>query len=118
MTEAAAGNYYPLTAAMHIQDGSRQLALLTDRAQGEATLRDVAADGAARPRGTCQRAACRFACCRAGGASLRSGQVEVMLHRRTLAGGEPPLRWLSGGRRLQWKGSRWWFQPPLCSGKS
>jgi hypothetical protein len=86
VTETAAGNYYPLTAAMHIQDDSRQLALLTDRAQG--------------------------------GASLRSGQVEVMLHRRTLAGGEPPLRWLSGGRRLQWKGSRWWFQPPLCSGKS
>ncbi|KAL4419672.1 hypothetical protein ABPG75_006770 [Micractinium tetrahymenae] len=51
-TEAAAGNYYPLTAAMYIQDGSRQLAVLTDRAQG--------------------------------GASLRNGQMEVMLHRRTL----------------------------------
>ena len=33
-TEAAAGNYYPLTAAMYIQDGSRQLTVLTDRAQG------------------------------------------------------------------------------------
>lgn len=33
-TEASAGNYYPLTAAMYIQDGSRQLAVLTDRAQG------------------------------------------------------------------------------------
>ncbi|KAL4437798.1 hypothetical protein ABPG77_005710 [Micractinium sp. CCAP 211/92] len=51
-TEPTAGNYYPLTAAMYIQDGSRQLAVLTDRAQG--------------------------------GASLRSGQMEVMVHRRTL----------------------------------
>lgn len=51
-TEAAAGNYYPLTAAMYIQDGSRQLTVLTDRAQG--------------------------------GASLHSGQMEVMVHRRTL----------------------------------
>jgi len=34
-TEPVAGNYYPLTAAMYIQDERRQLALLTDRAQGE-----------------------------------------------------------------------------------
>ena len=33
--EAAAGNYYPLTAAMALQDSQRQLALLTERAQGE-----------------------------------------------------------------------------------
>lgn len=53
VTELVAGNYYPLTAAMHIQDTKRQLALLTERAQG--------------------------------GASLRAGQMEVMVHRRTLA---------------------------------
>ena len=35
MTEPAAGNYYPLTAGMYIQDQRSQLALLTDRAQGE-----------------------------------------------------------------------------------
>lgn len=52
VTEPVAGNYYPLTAAMYIQDADRQLAVLTDRAQG--------------------------------GASLRSGQMEVMVHRRTL----------------------------------
>ena len=34
MTESVAGNYFPLTAGMYIQDSSRQLALLTDRAQG------------------------------------------------------------------------------------
>ena len=39
MTEAAAGNTYPLTAAMYIQDADRQLALLTERAQGERLLR-------------------------------------------------------------------------------
>ncbi|GAB4821252.1 hypothetical protein N2152v2_008298 [Parachlorella kessleri] len=51
VTEPAAGNYYPLTAAMYIQDNKRQVALLTERAQG--------------------------------GASLRSGELEVMVHRRT-----------------------------------
>ncbi len=34
ITEQAAGNYYPLTAAMYIQDSTRQVALLTERAQG------------------------------------------------------------------------------------
>lgn len=52
-TEAVAGNYYPLTAAMYIQDQQRQLAVLTERAQG--------------------------------GASLRSGHMEVMVHRRILS---------------------------------
>ncbi|KAL3141201.1 hypothetical protein ABBQ38_003541 [Trebouxia sp. C0009 RCD-2024] len=53
VTEPEAGNYYPLTAGAYIQDASRtELAVLTDRAQG--------------------------------GASLASGQLEVMLHRRTL----------------------------------
>lgn len=74
-------------AAMYIQDEHRQLALLTDRAQGE-----LAAAGA-------QPLACRstslaclqapapcLPCLPAGGASLRSGQMEVMVHRRTLEG--------------------------------
>lgn len=34
VTEPAAGNYYPLTAAMYIQDKDRQLAVLTERGQG------------------------------------------------------------------------------------
>lgn len=34
ITEPVAGNYYPITAAAYIQDGTRQLALLTERAQG------------------------------------------------------------------------------------
>ncbi|KAL3162416.1 hypothetical protein ABBQ32_010087 [Trebouxia sp. C0010 RCD-2024] len=53
VTEPEAGNYYPLTAGAYIQDASQtELAVLTDRAQG--------------------------------GASLASGQLAVMLHRRTL----------------------------------
>lgn len=52
LTELIASNFYPLTAAMYIQDDERQLALLTERAQA--------------------------------GASLRSGQMEVMVHRRTM----------------------------------
>ena len=38
VTEAAAGNYYPLTAAMYIQDSKRQLAVLAERAQGGCLL--------------------------------------------------------------------------------
>ncbi|KAL4856940.1 Alpha-mannosidase [Chlorella vulgaris] len=53
VTEPVAGNYYPVTAAMYVQDAGKQLTVLTDRSQG--------------------------------GASLQSGQMEVMLHRRTLA---------------------------------
>lgn len=34
VTDPISGNYYPLTAAMHIQDSERQVALLTERAQG------------------------------------------------------------------------------------
>lgn len=36
VTEPVAGNYYPVTAAMYIQDDDRQLTVLTDRAQGGA----------------------------------------------------------------------------------
>eukprot|EP00884_Botryococcus_braunii_P017895 jgi/Botrbrau1/478/Bobra.110_2s0115.1 len=52
VTEPVSGNYYPLTAAMYIEGGGQQLAVVTERAQG--------------------------------GASLASGALEVMLHRRTL----------------------------------
>ncbi|DBB01101.1 hypothetical protein WJX77_006941 [Trebouxia sp. C0004] len=53
ITEPVSGNYYPLTAGAYIQEnGKAELAVLTDRAQG--------------------------------GASLVSGEVEVMVHRRTL----------------------------------
>ncbi len=39
--EPIAGNYYPLTAAMYIQDtaNDQQLAVLTDRSQGGASLK-------------------------------------------------------------------------------
>ena len=39
--EPIAGNYYPLTAAMYIQDTThdQQLAVLTDRSQGGASLK-------------------------------------------------------------------------------
>lgn len=39
--EPIAGNYYPLTAAMYIQDTAhdQQLAVLTDRSQGGASLK-------------------------------------------------------------------------------
>jgi alpha-mannosidase len=52
VTEEIAGNYYPITAAAYIQDENMQLAVLTDRAQG--------------------------------GASLRQGELEFMVHRRNL----------------------------------
>ena len=35
VTEPVSGNYYPLTAAMAIRDEARELAILTDRAQGQ-----------------------------------------------------------------------------------
>ncbi len=52
--EPVAGNFYPLTAAMFIRDEEKgaQLAVLTDRAQA--------------------------------GASLRDGEMELMVHRRIL----------------------------------
>lgn len=34
VTEPVAGNYYPVTAAAYVQDGSRQLAVIVDRSQG------------------------------------------------------------------------------------
>jgi alpha-mannosidase len=52
VTEDIAGNYYPVTAAAYIQDENTQLVVLTDRAQG--------------------------------GASLRQGEMEFMVHRRNL----------------------------------
>ncbi|KAA6428404.1 MAG: Lysosomal alpha-mannosidase [Trebouxia sp. A1-2] len=53
VTEPVSGNYYPLTAGAYIQEsGKAELAVLTDRAQG--------------------------------GASLASGELEIMVHRRTL----------------------------------
>ncbi|KAL4536505.1 hypothetical protein Ndes2437B_g05917 [Nannochloris sp. 'desiccata'] len=52
VTEEIAGNYYPITAAAYIQDENVQFAVLTDRAQG--------------------------------GASLRQGEMEFMVHRRNL----------------------------------
>ena len=41
MYEPIAGNYYPLTAAMYVQDAAahKQLAVLTDRSQGGASLK-------------------------------------------------------------------------------
>lgn len=96
--EPEAGNYYPLTAALAIQDGSRQLALLTDRAQGAAAAAAAgmcACSGRGQGRfllaspGACASAPpflCPFPRTPAGGASLRSGELEVMVHRRTLAG--------------------------------
>jgi alpha-mannosidase len=38
VTEEIAGNYYPITAAAYIQDENMQFAVLTDRAQGGASL--------------------------------------------------------------------------------
>ena len=38
VTDAIAGNYYPVTAAAFIQDDDVQLAVLTDRGQGEFCL--------------------------------------------------------------------------------
>jgi len=52
VTEQIAGNYYPITASAYIQDKNMQFAVLTDRAQG--------------------------------GASLRQGEIEFMVHRRNL----------------------------------
>ena len=37
VTEPVAGNFYPLTAAVTVQDSTRQLTVLTERAQGEVT---------------------------------------------------------------------------------
>jgi alpha-mannosidase len=52
ITEEIAGNYYPITASAYIQDKNMRFAVLTDRAQG--------------------------------GASLRQGEIEFMVHRRNL----------------------------------
>ncbi|KAK9786492.1 hypothetical protein WJX73_000911 [Symbiochloris irregularis] len=53
VTQPVAGNYYPLTAAIYLEEpGFAQLGLITDRAQG--------------------------------GGSLRSGELEIMVHRRTM----------------------------------
>ncbi len=41
ITEPVASNYYPLTAAMYIQDSKAQLAVLTDRAQGDTLFYSV-----------------------------------------------------------------------------
>eukprot|EP01017_Pseudomicrothorax_dubius_P048213 TRINITY_DN8740_c0_g1_i11.p1 TRINITY_DN8740_c0_g1~~TRINITY_DN8740_c0_g1_i11.p1 ORF type:complete len:253 (-),score=68.77 TRINITY_DN8740_c0_g1_i11:123-881(-) len=63
ITQPVAGNYYPITSAIYIEDAERRLTILNDRAQG--------------------------------GASLSPGQIEIMIHRRTLAddakGVEEPL---------------------------
>ena len=69
--EPIAGNYYPLTAAMYLQDENQklQLSILTDRSQAAA--------------------------------SLRNGEMELMIHRRLLAddnrGVEEPLNETTGG---------------------
>eukprot|EP01032_Pedospumella_encystans_P011646 gene11646-13532_t len=69
--EPIAGNYYPLTAAMYIQDTThdQQLAVLTDRSQG--------------------------------GASLKSGEMELLIHRRLVVddnrGVEEALNETTGG---------------------
>lgn len=90
MTEPVAGNFFPLTAAMHIQDDSRQLAILTDRAQGELTQQRQGHVPCNRARAACHSAdgAHRARCCplAAGGSSLSSGEMEVMVHRRILKG--------------------------------
>lgn len=52
VTEDVAGNYYPVTAAAFIEDEHTQFAVITDRAQGAASLAD--------------------------------GELELMVHRRTL----------------------------------
>ena len=80
---------------MYVQDEGRQLALLTDRAQGE----PAAAVGrpAKHLAALLQAPAPRLPCLPAGGASLRSGQMEVMVHRRTLEGG---WVWSQGMRLL------------------
>lgn len=69
--EPIAGNYYPLTAAMYVQDklANVQLSVLTDRSQAAA--------------------------------SLRNGEMELMIHRRLLAddnrGVQEPLNETIGG---------------------
>ena len=52
VTEPIAGNYYPLTAAIAIEDNDHEMCLLVDRAQG--------------------------------GTSLNKGDLEIMVHRRTV----------------------------------
>lgn len=117
--EAAAGNYYPLTAAMAIQDSERQLALLTERAQGELAAgwrmarrqwRAIFILMAGLGCLLLNQPAPLYPRGRAGGASLRSGEMEVMVHRRTLAGpctaapASPatPLAHLAGLLRALW----------------
>lgn len=40
LQEKVAGNYYPVTAKIAIEDDTRRFALLTDRAQGGSSLAD------------------------------------------------------------------------------
>ena len=40
VTDPISGNFYPMTSGAHITDGSTTLALVTDRAQGVASLED------------------------------------------------------------------------------
>uniref|UniRef100_W8C2M5 Alpha-mannosidase n=2 Tax=Ceratitis capitata TaxID=7213 RepID=W8C2M5_CERCA len=40
MTESVSGNYYPITARITIEDATKRLALLNDRAQGGSSLKD------------------------------------------------------------------------------
>lgn len=90
-------------AAMYIQDDERQLALLTERAQGGRVLLlracfFLSADSTlCLPCSSCctlqprlwsaSRTVWLLFRLAAAGASLRSGQMEVMVHRRTMEGG-------------------------------
>lgn len=40
LVEKIAGNYYPITAKIAIEDNTRRFAILTDRAQGGSSLTD------------------------------------------------------------------------------
>lgn len=44
MTEAVSGNYYPVTTRIAIEDSTKRIALLNDRAQGGSSLKDGAVE--------------------------------------------------------------------------